>query len=170
MSKNSVNLFYKGPFSQWYSSSFETSSIFVTSYTPATKVFKFTNCEQYMMFEKAILFNDFESAELIMSENNPKIIKGLGRKVKNFEEKKWETYRELIVYNGNLSKFRQSENLKQLLLSTGTSIIAEASPYDKIWGIGLSESNSSASDPTKWKGLNLLGKALMNVRKTLSGV
>jgi ribA/ribD-fused uncharacterized protein len=169
MSKNTVTLFFSGPFSQWYSSPFETPSIFVSSYTPTTKVFKFANCEQYMMFEKAILFQDFNAASAIMSNNNPKFIKGLGRKVKNFEEKTWEAYREIIVYNGNLCKFKQSENLKQLLLSTGTSIIAEASPYDKIWGIGLSESDPYALDQTKWKGLNLLGKSLMNVRKTLSG-
>jgi ribA/ribD-fused uncharacterized protein len=102
-----------------------------------------------------------------MLSANPRTIKNLGRQVKNFDEKIWESYREMIVYNGNLCKFTQSPNLKGVLLETADSIIAEASPYDCIWGIGLSETDPAAKNQAKWRGLNLLGIALMKVRETL---
>lgn len=71
------------------------------------------------------------------------------------------------MYQCVFAKFSQNENLKQQLIDTGSRIIAEASPYDKIWGIGLSEDNPMALDSTKWIGQNLLGEVLMTVRRNL---
>ena len=157
-----VFLFYNGPFSQWYQSKFQDIN-------PDEKesVKQFYNCEQYMMYNKALLFHDQESADAIMNTDNPKTIKQLGRKVKNFNEERWLIYRERIVQRGNYLKFTQNNNLKLLLLETGNKIIAEASPYDKIWGIGLSVNSPDATNVKKWKGQNLLGVALMMVRNAI---
>ena len=92
----------------------------------------------------------------------------LGRKVKNFDEKKWNETKYSIVFAGNLLKFSQDENLKDFLLSTKNDIIVEASPYDKIWGMGMSADDEFVENPTRWKGENLLGFALMEVRDELS--
>lgn len=159
-----ITLFWNGPFSQWYPSEFLETSIL------DSKKYRFKNCEQYMMFNKAIVFNDRESASKILGETNPKLIKQYGRQVKNYNETKWSQIKELIVYKGNLAKFTQNSDLAKKLLDTGNSIIAEASPYDKIWGIGLSENDPKAQVPNEWKGENLLGKALMKVRDTLRGI
>ncbi|ONI39083.1 hypothetical protein AN639_10620 [Candidatus Epulonipiscium fishelsonii] len=123
--------------------------------------------EQFMMAEKARLFRDNKILESILSCNNPEEIKRLGRKVKSFNEKKWNKYREEIVVNGNMEKFHQNNNLKQYLLSTKDKVLVEASPYDTIWGVGLGENDSRIIDPSEWQGLNLLGFALMTVRYRL---
>ncbi|OUM58393.1 hypothetical protein PIROE2DRAFT_67755 [Piromyces sp. E2] len=123
------------------------------------------NCaEQYMMSEKAKLFEDEETFQLILKETSQKRIKELGRLVKNFNEKKWNENKTKIVVKGNLLKFSQNEDLKKFLIGTGNKILVEASPYDRIWGIGLKEDNPMVNDPIKWKGLNLLGFSLMEVR------
>ena len=121
-----------------------------------------------MMAKKAKLFGDDTSYAKIISTGNPKICKALGRKVSDFKEDVWVENRERIVYDANLMKFSQHEHLKKQLLDTGTKCIVEASPYDKIWGIGLKENHRDATNPAKWRGLNLLGKALMRVREELS--
>lgn len=144
----------RSPFSQWHRCKFSDG---VNTYCSA---------EQYMMYQKAMLFGDEEIAAKILASGDQKKIKALGRKVKGFDEKKWIKHREEIVYQGNLLKF--SGKLKKVLLDTGDAILVEASPYDKIWGIGMAATNRFATDPTKWKGLNLLGKALMRVRDTLN--
>ena len=126
------------------------------------------NCaEQYMMHQKAILFKDDDMAEKIIKESVPKIIKSYGRKVKNFDEDTWQKHCREFVYNGNLAKFSQSEEFKNKLLSTGEAIIAEASPRDTRWGIGLGKTSAKAQDPSQWRGKNWLGEALMKVRKQL---
>jgi len=93
-------------------------------------------------------------------------VKGLGREVKNFDESKWNTNRERIVLEGNKLKFGQNEELRQKLIQTEEKIIVEASPSDKIWGIGMGESKAISSGESGW-GLNLLGKALMETRRIL---
>lgn len=119
------------------------------------------------MAEKAKLFKDFECLEKIMSTNNCKEQKQQGRQVKSFDQRIWEENCDEIVYQGNLAKFSQNKELKEMLVATGDRLIAEASPYDAIWGIGLDENNPDALDPNLWKGENKLGKAIMKVREEL---
>ena len=127
------------------------------------------NCaEQYMMYQKAMLFKDNYIASKILDELDPKEIKKFGRKVRNFDEKTWEDNRERIVVNGNRLKFGQNEDLKSYLLKTGSKILVEASPYDDIWGIKLRSSDRRSLKVEQWQGLNLLGFALMEVRDELS--
>lgn len=149
--------FLRGPLSQWVRSDFVDDH----------KV-RFTCCEQYMMYRKAILFGDKAIADQILAESSPAFQKRLGRQVANFDEKKWEEHREDIVYKGNLYKFSQNGDFRALLLSTEDRILVEVNPKDQIWGIGLSEKDSRIHDETQWRGLNLLGKALMRVRKAIT--
>ncbi len=100
------------------------------------------------MAEKARLFKDYETLEEILSAENQKEIKDLGRKIKNFNEELWNREKYEIVKSGNLAKFSQDENLKEFLLSTGDKIIVEASPYDSIWGIGMGAKDENIEDPT----------------------
>ena len=116
------------------------------------------------MAGKAKLFNDEEVFEEIMRCKDPKKIKSLGRKVKNFDEEKWNKAKIDIVFKGNYLKFMQNKNLKEFLLSTGNRIIVEVSPYDAVWGIKMSENDEFVNNPLKWKGKNLLGFILMEVR------
>ncbi len=145
----------KSCFSQWYPSVFE-----VDGYT-------YQNAEQFMMAQKAKLFEDDEIFEKILKAENPKKVKALGRLVKNYNEEIWLERRFEIVVQGNLAKFSQNLDLKQFLLNTSDSVIVEASPVDKIWGIGLATEDENAERPLLWNGLNLLGFALMDVRKQL---
>ena len=142
----------KSCFSQWYNSLFE--------YDGKT----YCCMEQFMMAHKAMLFNDDKTLNEIMKNSDPAEIKKLGRKVKNFDEKLWDKYKFSIVYSGNLAKFSQNEKLKEFLLSTGDKVLVEASPYDGIWGIRMSADDENAENPTRWRGQNLLGFALMQVR------
>jgi ribA/ribD-fused uncharacterized protein len=152
------HFFYSGcsVFSQWYKSPFVDNN-----------GQRYTSAEQYMMSEKAKLFNDVSAKETILKTHNPKICKSLGRKVKGFDEKKWKDNREQIVFNASIFKYGQNQELKDILLSTKDKHIVEASPYDKIWGIGMRESHKDATNPLRWKGLNLLGNALMRTREVL---
>ena len=102
-----------------------------------------------------------------MAESNPATCKALGKSAANFNQQLWDSCKEEIIYNANYAKFSQNPELKAALLATGDAIIAEASPFDKIWGIGLKAGDPDSQTPEKWKGENLLGKALMKVRKAL---
>ncbi|GBU09290.1 swarming motility protein [Gammaproteobacteria bacterium] len=152
-----VHLFYSGCFSQWHKSDFSDNGLI------------FNCAEQYMMYSKALLFSDKSSASDILLAQHPRTQKMIGRKIKNFDEQIWLFFRGSIVFSANYAKFSQSDDLKSMLLNTGSSIIAEASPSDKIWGIGLAESDQLALNPKNWKGMNLLGIALMQVRASLRG-
>lgn len=123
--------------------------------------------EQYMMAEKARLFGDEKMREKIMRQTSPMIMKRLGRAVSGFDEKKWSEVSYGIVLKGNFAKFSQNENLKEYLLSTGNAVLAEANPRDTIWGIGMTEDEAIRVVEKDWKGRNLLGKALMEVREML---
>ena len=123
--------------------------------------------EQYMMACKAELFGDKEIWEQILGCNDPKQIKALGRKVRGFDQAVWDRFKYPIVLNGNWCKFSQNQELREFLLSTGDSVLVEASPYDNIWGIKLSADAPEAQDPFLWRGENLLGFALMEVRDEL---
>ena len=126
--------------------------------------------EQYMMAAKAELFGDSEIQEQILKCSDPKQIKALGCKVRGFDQKVWDKFKYAIVLNGNWCKFSQNRDLREFLLSTRDSVLVEASPYDNIWGIRLAASSPEAQDPMKWRGQNLLGFALMEVRDELRRV
>ena len=145
-----------GIFSQWYKSDF----------TDISDV-KYNCAEQFMMYQKAILFGDNAVAQEILNESNPKNIKALGRKIKNFNQQEWDKNKFEIVIAGNFYKFTQNTNLQNILLKTDSQDIAEASPFDKIWGIGIDE--KAAKSGAEWQGENLLGKALMVVRDMIGG-
>ncbi len=142
--------------SQWYPCEFEAEGT------------KYTSAEQYMMAEKARLFGDEEIRAQILKTSDPAICKKLGRKVRNFNQEKWNKNRENIARKGNFYKFSQNAKLREFLLSTGDKILVEASPRDRIWGIGMGKSNPDALDPAKWRGRNLLGFAIMSVRKKIA--
>jgi ribA/ribD-fused uncharacterized protein len=128
---------------------------------------RYSCCEQYMMHQKALLFRDLTTAAKIMNTSSPKLQNQLGREVINYNDIIWDSRRFDIVFKGNLAKFSQNELLKSELLNTGNRQFVEASPYDTIWGIGMGLDNPLINDPTKWKGLNLLGQVLNFVRDTL---
>lgn len=123
--------------------------------------------EQYMMAGKARLFGDDSAFTRIMNARTPREYKRLGRSVKRYSESVWQAKRFEIVVNGNLLKFGQNEDMKRFLLGTGSKMLAEASRYDLIWGIGMSPGDPNAADARNWRGQNLLGKALMTVRELL---
>jgi len=128
---------------------------------------KYKTTEHYMMEGKAKLFGDFEIAEQVIKCDSPKDVKALGRLVKNFDPVTWDAHKFQIVKQGNILKFSQNEDLKKFLLQTGSKVIVEASPRDLIWGIGLGEANPKSQHPDTWRGENLLGFALMEVRDEL---
>ena len=129
---------------------------------------KYNCCEQYMMAQKATLFKDNEVLEKILSNNDPREIKKLGREVKNFDKEIWGQNCQEIVFQGNLYKFSQNEKCKNYLLSvTNDTIFVEASPFDAIWGIKLSEKKASKKTPLEWQGTNFLGFQITRVRDYL---
>ncbi|MBO6514987.1 MAG: NADAR family protein [Bacteroidia bacterium] len=141
--------------SQWYESPFEVEGQ------------TYRTCEHWMMAEKAKLFGNNETRSDILSANSPGEAKQLGRMVKNFDEEVWRESRYGIVVQGNLHKFGQLPMLRDYLLSTGERVLVEASPVDSIWGIGLTRDSEDAQYVNRWRGLNLLGFALMEVRDLL---
>jgi hypothetical protein len=120
------------------------------------------------MWEKALFFNDEKIAHLILTSPDPRVNKELGRSIKNFDSKKWSKISYDIMVTVNYAKFDQNKHLKNTLLSTKDKTIVEASPHDMIWGIGLYWTNDDCLNESKWRGQNLLGKALMDVRKLLN--
>lgn len=123
------------------------------------------NCtEQYYMAQKALFFKDYESYNKIMLETNPKEQKNIARGVKNFDINKWNKVCKDIMFDGNLAKYTQNQELQTLLLDTFPTILVEASPFDKIWGIGLGEEEAKKTHYMKWNGKNWLGFILTNVR------
>jgi len=143
------------PFSQWYACRFVVDGV------------TFRCAEQYMMYGKALLFGDKEIGAEILVAEHPKTQKALGRKVKDFDQGVWERERMRIVKAGNRAKFTQNEELLATLLATKGTTLVEASPFDRIWGIGLAATDPRAQDPKQWKGRNLLGYVLTELRDEL---
>lgn len=127
----------------------------------------FATTEQAFMWEKAVFFNDHESASKILKEENPAKAKKLGREVKNFDDSKWSKVCYEIMYLINYEKYFQNTRLKNILLNTGDKILVEANPRDTRWAIGLSAEDDRVLDESQWQGENLLGKVLMELRKDL---
>lgn len=150
-------LFWKppNPFGQWTDSPFEIDG------------HSWLCAEQYMMAEKARLFGDTTIHRKILESTSPRQHKKLGQQVSGFNEEQWAAERCDIVFRGNVAKFSQNEDLKSLLLETGDRQLVEASPLDRIWGIGFAADHPDAYAPDRWKGLNLLGKILEDVRAYL---
>lgn len=144
-----------GYLSNWYLSDFEADNT------------KYSSMEQYMMYQKAMLFEDQEIAKQILATSNVGEIKALGRSVRNYDDYFWNGMRQVIVYQGLFEKFRQNSELKSKLLATGQDVLAECAVQDKIWGIGLSMKDERRFDMKAWQGKNLLGFSLMLVRKNL---
>jgi len=146
----------KSCFSQWYDCKFSEDGK------------EFISAEHYMMYQKAKLFGDNHASERVLLASNPGEAKSIGREVLGFRQDLWEEKRFDIVVNANLAKFSQSDEMRDFLVQTGNRILVEASPVDKIWGIGLAQDNAASENPNTWKGLNLLGFALMEVRYRLT--
>jgi ribA/ribD-fused uncharacterized protein len=125
---------------------------------------KFRSTEHYMMYHKALLFKDIPASKMVLTSSTPNGAKKIGRKVKNFDNKIWEANRYEIVKNGNILKFEQNTYLLDFLMSTVGKTLVEASPYDEIWGIALGAKDKKAQNPATWKGLNLLGFILTDIR------
>ena len=120
------------------------------------------------MAKKALLFKDYLIYDKIMKEPSPRKCKELGRKVHDFNKWIWKECCEDIVYRGNFEKFWQNPELLEILLSTDDALLAEANPQDQIWGIGLEKKDPRATNPRLWRGDNLLGQVLMQVRQELA--
>jgi ribA/ribD-fused uncharacterized protein len=147
----------KSCFSQWW----EGAPFGVEGVTYRT-------AEHWMMAEKARLFGDETTRTRILKAANPGAAKRLGRGVTGFDSARWDEARFEVVVQGNVAKFGQHPPLREFLLNTGRRILVEASPVDRIWGIGLAANDPGAEDPEQWRGLNLLGFALMEARARLA--
>jgi len=144
-------------FCQWTPSDFEVDGV------------KYDCMEMYMMAEKAKMFRDQAVRQQIIStRGDPKKVKALGRQVRNFDPAVWDAHCMDIVIKGNLAKFRQNPCMKHALLETGDKVLAEASPYDTVWGIGLRADDPDCGNKATWRGSNKLGQALMLVRSKLA--
>lgn len=142
-------------FSQWFESSFTVEGV------------EYKTAEHWMMAGKAKLFKDEEMLVKIIVAKTPGAAKKLGRQVRGFDSDTWNQHRSEIVVQGNVHKFEQDEAMKTFLLNTKERVLVEASPRDRIWGIGMGQNNEKATHPTQWRGLNLLGFALMEARDRL---
>ncbi|GAA3008313.1 NADAR family protein [Streptosporangium longisporum] len=144
-----------GCLSQWWPADFTVDGVV------------YRTAEHFMMAGKARLFGDEETAAEIVAAGHPKRAKDLGRRVRGFDERAWEEARFDLVVRGNLAKFDQHPELREFLLGTGERVLVEASPVDRVWGIGLAADDERAGRPELWLGPNLLGFALMEVRRAL---
>jgi hypothetical protein len=141
--------------SQWWIAPFEVDGI------------TYKTAEHWMMAEKARLFKDEETLKAILALESPAEAKAAGRLIRRFDPAEWDAHKFDIVVEGNLHKFRQNEVLGGFLVGTGSRVLVEASPADAVWGIGMGADHSDAKEPDRWKGENLLGYALMEVRDKL---
>jgi ribA/ribD-fused uncharacterized protein len=145
----------KSCLSNWYASPFTLDGVV------------YPTAEHYMMAGKAGLFEDDRAHQAILIAKSPAEAKALGRTVRGFDEATWVSQRKEIVVTGNVARFSQHPELRRFLLATHEAVLVEASPRDRIWGIGMGANDSRVEDPFAWNGLNLLGFALMEVRERL---
>lgn len=142
--------------SQWFQAPFTVDGI------------RYQTAEHWMMAAKARVFGDPDAERRAIEAGHPSEAKAVGRTVRNFDTETWLRHRVEVVVEGNIHKFGQNEPLREYLLGTGERVLVEASPLDRVWGIGLAADDERAAHPAQWRGLNLLGFALMQVRLTLS--
>ncbi len=141
--------------SQWFPRAFELEGT------------RHATAEHFMMAGKARLFRDDDALAEILASDTPADAKALGRKVRGFDAAAWNRARSELVVQGNVAKFGHHDDLRAFLLGTGNRVLVEASPRDRIWGIGMGPANPEARQPARWRGLNLLGFALMEARARL---
>jgi ribA/ribD-fused uncharacterized protein len=141
--------------SQWYPAPFDDGGT------------RYASAEHYMMAAKARLFGDEETARRVLAAPHPHAAKKLGREVRGFDEATWAAHRFAIVVAGSAAKFAQNAALGAFLSGTRGRVLVEASPVDRVWGIGLADDDPRTEDPDAWPGLNLLGFALMVARARL---
>ncbi len=155
-------LFVRGPLSQWWGGvkpSWETQF--------SVDAVDYNCCEQYMMAQKARMFGDASTLNEIMTSLSPKDQKALGRRVQNFNAATWDAVCRDVVFRANIAKFTQNPPLKEFILSFGTRRFVEAAHYDRIWGIGLRQTDPRAANEAEWLGTNYLGICLTEVRDCL---
>ncbi|MFR9673962.1 NADAR family protein [Streptomyces sp. TR06-5] len=145
-----------GCLSQWWPSPFTVDGV------------EYASAEHWMMSRKARLFGDRDAERRAVAACHPREAKSAGRTVRGFDEEVWRRHRFAIVVEGSVHKFGQHADLRAYLLTTGERVLVEASPRDRVWGIGLSASHGDAAEPARWPGLNLLGFALMAARARLA--
>ncbi|KOU76808.1 hypothetical protein ADK57_04765 [Streptomyces sp. MMG1533] len=143
--------------SQWWPSPFVVDGV------------TYATAEHWMMAGKARLFEDAEAERRVLAAEHPAEAKKAGRLVRGFDEARWERERFGIVVEGSVWKFAAHDDLREFLLGTGERVLVEASPVDRVWGIGLAADDEAAQDPERWRGPNLLGFALMEARGRLRG-
>jgi len=153
--------FWNSIYSQWYTTYNNQGGQFIEN------GIVYPNAEKYMMMAKAKLFNDTEVFDKMSKTDNPRMVKALGRMVKNFSESEWDKHKINIVTQANVLKFSQNSDLMKILKEHKDKIIVEASPYDKIWGIGLHWDDDRVLYENLWQGENLLGKCIMRARDIL---
>lgn len=141
--------------SQWWPSPFTVDEV------------EYATAEHWMMAAKARLFEDAEAERRVLAAAHPAQAKKAGRLVRGFDESIWERERFGIVVEGSVHKFGAHADLREYLFDTGARVLVEASPVDRVWGIGLAADDEAASDPERWRGPNLLGFALMEARERL---
>ncbi|MEU0967939.1 NADAR family protein [Streptomyces sp. NPDC005917] len=141
--------------SQWWPSRFVVDGV------------EYATAEHWMMAGKARLFGDADAESRVLAAAHPAEAKKAGRLVRNFDEAIWERERLGIVVRGSVHKFAADSGPREFLLGTGDRVLVEASPMDRVWGIGLAATDEGAEDPARWRGLNLLGFALMEARERL---
>ncbi|MFC8086575.1 NADAR family protein [Streptomyces sp. NPDC057340] len=141
--------------SQWWPSPFTVAGV------------EYRTAEHWMMAGKARLFADPEAERRVLAAAHPAEAKKAGRLVRGFDEAVWERERFRIVVEGSVHKFASDPALRAFLLDTGGRVLVEASPVDRVWGIGLAADDEAATDPERWRGPNLLGFALMAARERL---
>jgi len=142
--------------SQWYPAAFTVDGE------------RYATAEPFMMAAKARLFGDETCARRVLTASSPRAAKALGREVRGFDEATWVARRFDLVVAGNQAKFAQSPALARFLVATRGKVLVEASPLDRVWGVGLAAADPRLADPGTWLGLNLLGFALMVVRPRLA--
>ncbi|MGE3288779.1 MAG: NADAR family protein [Pseudonocardia sp.] len=146
-----------GCLSQWWPAPFTVDGV------------AFPTAEHYMMWRKALLFGDVRAADVVLADPDPAAAKAAGRAVAGFEGPTWVVHRFDVVVDGNRAKFAADAALRGYLVDTGHRVLVEASPDDAVWGIGLADGEPDAAVPSRWRGYNLLGFALMQVRDELAG-
>ena len=144
-----------GCFSNWYLSPFELDGK------------QFTSVEQYIMYRKCMIFGDGESADAILATDDAAAQQAIGRKAKGYNDLVWSGMRQLAAYEGLLAKFSQNEDLKQKLLDTEDAYLVECAHFDKVWACGIRLDDDRRFDVANWDGRNILGFALMEVRRVL---
>ncbi|MCX3058947.1 NADAR family protein [Streptomyces beihaiensis] len=146
-----------GCLSQWWPSPFTVDGV------------RYATAEHWMMAAKARLFGDAEAERAALAADHPSQAKKAGRLVRGFDEEIWARDRFDVVVEGSVHKFASDPALRAFLLGTGERVLVEASPVDRVWGIGLAADSEAALDPRRWRGPNLLGFALMAARARLRG-